>query len=124
MERLGEGLDNVAYELDGTVVRIRREDPRSVLREAALLRLVAGVSPLPVPVPVAVDPDRGLLSYRKLPGVPLLHLARPGPAPEVVGATLGGFLAALHAVPVDRVADLVEVDDTPPQEWLDEAAAT
>jgi aminoglycoside phosphotransferase (APT) family kinase protein len=123
MEPLGEGLDNVAYEADGTVVRIRRADPRSVLREAALLRLVAGVSPLPVPVPVTVDPDRGLLSYRKLPGVPLLHLAHGRPAPAAVGATLGGFLAALHAVPAGRVADLVEVDDTPPQEWLDEAAA-
>ncbi len=68
MEELGEGLDNVAYEVDGTVVRIRRADPGSVVREAALLRLVAGVSPLPVPVPADVDPVRGRLSYRKLPG--------------------------------------------------------
>ncbi len=122
MESLGEGLDNIAYEADGMVVRIRRADPRSVVREAALLRVVAAVSPLPVPVPADVDPDRGLMSYPKLPGVPLLDL--PAGPVEAVGATLGGLLAALHAVPVDRVADLVQVDDTPPEEWLAEAAET
>ena len=122
MEPLGEGLDNVAYRRDGMVVRIRREDPASVVREAALLRLVAGVSPLPVPRPAAVDPQRGSMTYPELPGVPLLGL--PVRSPEVVGAGLGRFLAALHAVPAERVAGLVEADSTPPAAWLDEAAAT
>jgi aminoglycoside phosphotransferase (APT) family kinase protein len=124
MAHLGEGLDNVAHEADGMVVRTRRADPSSVVREAALLRVVATVSPLPVPVPADVDPERGLMSYPKLPGVPLLHLPPPQPSPAAVGATLGAFLAALHAVPAERVADLVEVDDTPPAEWLAEAAET
>ncbi len=120
MEPLGEGLDNRAYEADGMVVRIRRADPGSVLREAALLRLVAAVSPLPVPVPVQADPARGLMAYPKLPGVPLLDLVPRAPA--AVGAALGGFLAVLHAVAPAEVAGLVEVDDTPPARWLDEAA--
>jgi aminoglycoside phosphotransferase (APT) family kinase protein len=154
---LGTGGDNVAYEVNGDlVVRFRRRDGEgvagsvagsaadlvegsvghliagSVVREAAVLRLVAGVSPLAVPVPLVVDAERGCLVYRRLPGVPLLGLrwaaGRPQPeldqaGAEAVGATLGAFLAALHSVPVSAVANLVETDETPPQEWLDEAAA-
>ena len=34
---------------------------------------------------------------------------------------LGGFLAALHAIPVDLVAGLVDVDDDPAAQWLADA---
>ena len=127
---LGEGQDNVAYEVDGAlIVRFGKEpdpDARSarVAREGRLLSLVVAVSPLPVPEPVFVDPEAGCLAYRRLPGRPLLDLpagrraARSGPVAEA----LGGLLAALHAVPADRVAGLVDVDDQPLPEWLREAA--
>ena len=39
-----------------------------------------------------------------------------------VAARLGQLLAVLHAVPPERVADFAEVDDTPPAEWLADAA--
>lgn len=39
-----------------------------------------------------------------------------------VAARLGELLAVLHAVPPERVAGFAEVDDTPPAEWLAEAA--
>ena len=39
-----------------------------------------------------------------------------------MAARLGQLLAVLHAVPPERVADFAEVDDTPPAEWLAEAA--
>lgn len=117
----GAGTDNVTYEVNGDLVlRFRRVDPADVEREARLLALVADVSPWPVPEPVVVDRDRGVLAYRRLPGVPLLDL--PAPAePEAVGAELGRLVAALHAVPAGRLAGLVDADDTPPGEWLDEA---
>ncbi|MFB7244207.1 bifunctional AAC/APH [Streptomyces populi] len=127
---LGEGLDNLAYEVDGElIVRFGKEpDParRAALvgHEARVLAAVASISPLPVPEPVFTDAERGCLAYRKLPGVPLLDLPphRRAAHGTSVAATLGGLLTALHAVPVDRLAGLVDVDHRPSAEWLHEAA--
>jgi aminoglycoside phosphotransferase (APT) family kinase protein len=118
---LGSGLDNVTYEVNGElVVRLARSpDPVAVDREVRLLALLAEVSPLPVPAPVLAVPELGCLAYPKLPGVPLLELGR-GAGHE---AALAEFLAALHAVPPAHVEDVVAVDDAPPGEWLDDAAA-
>ncbi|MER6174126.1 phosphotransferase [Streptosporangium sp. NPDC001681] len=126
---LGEGQDNIAYEVNGElIVRFSKEpDParRAALveREARLLAAVARFSPVPVPEPRFTVAEHGCLAYFKLPGRPLLGLPMSerlahGPS---VAATLGGLLAAAHAVPMDRLAGLVEVDDPPPSEWLDEA---
>ncbi|MGX6606534.1 phosphotransferase family protein [Micromonosporaceae bacterium Da 78-11] len=115
---LGAGLDNEAFEVNGDlVIRFRRRDPAGVEREARLLRLIAAVSPLPVPEPLIVDGARGCLGYRLLPGVALADLPPPGTA---VPGALGGFLAALHAVPAARVAGLVDTDPAAPADWLDE----
>jgi aminoglycoside phosphotransferase (APT) family kinase protein len=127
---LGAGQDNVAYEVGGDlIVRFGKEpdpDARSarVDREGRLLAVVAAVSPLPVPEPVFVDPEAGCLAYRRLPGRPLLDLpaGRRAARSVPVAEALGGLLAALHAVPADRVAGLVDVDDQPLPEWLREAA--
>src|SRR5215218_4619765 len=129
---IGAGWDNVAYEINGElVVRFSKEaDParRAALveHEARLLAAVAGISPLPVPEPRFTLAEQGCLAYRKLPGVPLVDL--PQPRREAYGtsiaATLGEFLTALHAVPVDRMAELVDTDDQPLAEWRREAAET
>lgn len=127
---LGQGQDNVAYEVGGRlIVRFGKEsdaDARSarVEREARLLAIVAAVSPLPVPEPVFVDPAAGCLAYRRLPGRSLLEVAPSARAARAapVAAELGRLLGALHAVPPDRVAGLVDVDDQPLPEWLREAA--
>jgi aminoglycoside phosphotransferase (APT) family kinase protein len=120
----GAGTDNVAYDVDGElIVRFRRTDPAGVVREARLLTAVAAVSPVPVPEPVLVDVDRGVLAYRRLPGVSMVDAAPPAGA-VALGRELGAFLAVLHAVPPERMAGLVEVDDTPPGDWLAEAVAT
>ncbi|WNV88753.1 aminoglycoside phosphotransferase family protein [Umezawaea sp. Da 62-37] len=119
---LGAGQDNVAWEVNGElVVRFAKApDPVETDREARLLAKVAEVSPLPVPTPVFSVPESGCLVYRKLPGSPLLGLSGPPAVP--LGAVFGGYLAALHAVPVERMADVVGVDDDPLPQWLSEAA--
>ncbi|GAA0824627.1 phosphotransferase family protein [Streptosporangium amethystogenes subsp. fukuiense] len=126
---LGEGQDNLAYEVNGElIVRFSQEaDPvrRAMLvdREARLLTGVAGFSPVPVPEPRFTVAEQGCLAYFKLPGLPLLDLPpseRLSHGPSVA-ATLGGLLSALHAVPLDRLAGLVELDAPPLSEWLDEA---
>ena len=130
---LGEGQDNIAYEVNGElIVRFSKEpDPalraERVRREARLLAMVARISPLPVPDPGFVAAEQGCLAYAKMPGVPLLDMGlarRAGPAGHgaAVAATLGGLLAALHAVPAARVANLVGTDDQPLAGWLADAA--
>ena len=124
---LASGLDHAAYEVDGNlIVRVASHpDPIAragqVERETRLLRVVATVSPVAVPVPLLTDPDRGCIAYAKLPGEPLLALPDAVAHAAPVGAALGGFLAALHALPVEPLADIVGADDSPPAAWLGEA---
>lgn len=123
--RLGEGWENVSWEVNGDlVVRVAKEpDPAvrrdAVEREAAVLALLRGHSPLPVPEVVLVDPDAGALAYPKLPGVPLLvnHVADPSRLAE----PLGRFVSALHRIDVDSAAAVVAHDVTPLGAWLAES---
>jgi aminoglycoside phosphotransferase (APT) family kinase protein len=124
---LGEGLDNVAYEVNGElIVRFSKEpDPMRLDREARLLAAVAAVSPPPVPEPTFTVAELGCMAYVKLPGTPLLDVPQLHRSDHdtSVAAALGEFLAALHAVPTDRVSNLVDTDDQPLAEWRREAAA-
>ncbi|MCX0269220.1 phosphotransferase [Nocardia zapadnayensis] len=129
---LGEGEDNLAYEVNGElIVRFAKEpDPGSraarVTDEAALLAAVANISPLPVPEPCFRVPEQGCLAYFELPGRPLIDMpaARRSARLRPIAAVLGRFLAALHTAPVDRMADLVDTDDEPNESWLAEATST
>ncbi|WP_141580597.1 phosphotransferase family protein [Actinomadura sp. WMMA1423] len=127
---LGEGEDNVAFQVDDElIVRFGKESDAAeralrVRDEARLLGAVADVSPLPVPEPSFTDAEQGCLAYFKLPGLPLID-ADPRERSAHVGSiagVLGEFLAALHAVPVGRMAGLVETDDEPMAVWLEESA--
>ncbi len=122
--RLGAGLDNVAYDVNGElVVRIARE-PGSVRREAALLARLGHVSPLPVPEPVFALAEHNCMAYRKLAGTPIIDIPAADHASYVVpvGAELGAFLAVLHTSDPDQWTDLVDVDDEPLAGWREEAA--
>jgi aminoglycoside phosphotransferase (APT) family kinase protein len=132
--RLGEGMDNTAYEVNGELVVRFGKDPdparraACIDREARLLAAVAEVSPLPVPEPMFTDAEQGCMAYFTIPGVPLVDVPRPPPARRAsIAAALGEFLAALHAVPADRMADMTVADEAdvgvqPPGRWLREAA--
>lgn len=110
---LGEGQENVAYEVNGSlVVRRRKGGSVSVADEAAVLAAVARVSPLPVPAPLFAEGE--WMAYRRLPGVPLHEV---GPHPAVVPA-LVGFLEAVQAADIPAPAD-----DPPLEEWLADAVA-
>lgn len=95
-----------------------------MVSEGELLEVVAAASPLPVPVPRFVDADAGCIAYDHLHGTPLLHLPPHDlqlHADRLAGP-LGGFLAALHELPLDRMARLVDPDEVPLRDWLGEAA--
>jgi aminoglycoside phosphotransferase (APT) family kinase protein len=129
---LGQGMDNLVYDVNGAlVVRFSKEpDPARraelISSEAELLAAIAGISPLPVPEPVFTDREHGCWAHAKLPGVPLLGLSlvqQLARAP-VVAAKLGTFLAALHAAPARKMARFADPDEVPMAEWRDEAAAS
>lgn len=123
--RLGEGMDHVAYEADGgLILRMSKEpDPARradrIRREAALLALVAEISPLPVPRVILSDPDAGVLGYVKLPGRPLTE--RPVAEPGRLAPALGEFLTRLHLAPPERFSALAAPDTQPLTAWLAEA---
>jgi aminoglycoside phosphotransferase (APT) family kinase protein len=127
---LGQGLDNTAYLVnDELIVRFSQapsaeERAMRVEREAGVLAAVGKVSPLAVPVPAFVAAEAGCLAYFKVDGVPVPDLPRAARTlyAAAVGARLGEFLGAIHALPIDRMAELVDVDDDPSCEWLREAA--
>ncbi|MEU9870954.1 phosphotransferase [Actinomadura sp. NPDC048021] len=127
---LGEGEDNIAFQVnDELIVRFSKEpDPASraavVRDEARLLAAVADVSPIPVPEPSFTVAEQGCLAYFKLPGLPLIDAdpARRSGHGGSVAVALGEFLGALHAVPVAEMAGLVETDDAPMAVWAEESA--
>lgn len=123
--RLGEGLDNVVYELNGElIVQASKEaDParrgESIRREADLLAAVAEFSTLPVPEPIFADAEAGVLAYFKLPGFPLMD--HPVAEPALLTASLGGFLGRLHQAPVEKMKKLAERDTYPLAAWRADA---
>ena len=128
---LGEGEDNTAYTTADLVIRVAKRDPdhdpdqvaATVRRDAEVLRAVAALLAaaevrIAVPTPLVVDPDAGLLVYRKIPGLPLRWSGDDfGESAGVVGA----MLSALHGAPVEELGALAGVDDDPPEVWLAEA---
>lgn len=120
MTEIGRGMDHVAYEYGERVFRFAqgKDAAAQVEREAALLDLVARVSPLPVPRPLEVDSQRGCLIYERLPGVPLLYVEHRAEAAQAVAHELGRLLSALRNV---NPGDLAGTDDEPPVAWLGEA---
>jgi aminoglycoside phosphotransferase (APT) family kinase protein len=125
---VGGGLDNTAYEVNAElIVRFRRDQDADRLdREVRLLAAVAAALPVAVPQPVFADAQHACLAYRRLPGTPLLDLPLPRAAEHLtpIVTALRAFLAALHALPVSQLAELVDVDDQPSGDWLREAADT
>jgi aminoglycoside phosphotransferase (APT) family kinase protein len=120
---LGEGMDNAAFDVAGLVVRIAKHPGAArPEQEAAVLRAVARVSPVPVPVRRFTVPDLGVTAYDRLPGTPLIHLdaRRRSPAARAIGDVLGRLLAALHRLPGEAFDVAVDVDDAPPAAWLAE----
>ena len=123
--RLGEGLDNAAYEVNGKlIVRVSKEsDParrgESTRREVDLLAAVAELSTLPVPEPVFADAEAGVLAYFKLPGLPLMD--HPVAEPARLTPALGGFLGGLHRAPLEEVEHMVGRNAYPLAAWRGDA---
>ena len=129
VDRLGEGQEHVAFEVNGElVVRFPKDpDPKRgaerVQREHDVLAAVADISPLPVPRPEFFSTDPACIAHFKIPGIPLLETSPPHrwDHAESIATALGAFLGAIHAVPAGRVAGLVTPDNQPLEGWQEDA---
>ena len=123
--KLGEGLDNITYDINGELIVRRSKEAdharwsEAIRREADLLAVVVEVSTLPVPEPIFADIEAGALAYFKLPGLPLLE--HPVAQPALLAAPLGAFLGHLHQTPVEKVEELVERDTYTLLAWREDA---
>ncbi|MGI8331557.1 phosphotransferase family protein [Actinomadura scrupuli] len=126
--KLGEGWDNLVYEVNGDLVvrRSKEADPadraEATRREADLLGVLPEICTLPVPEPVFVDVEAGVLAYPKLPGLPLNE--HPVAEPARLAAGLGEFLGRLHRAPAERMGALVPRDTDPLTTWRQDAEQT
>ncbi len=111
IEPLGAGNNNDVVLVNGTLVFRFARHKQAVVeleRETALLRALAGRSPLAVPEPLYVA--KGVVGYIRIPGVPLTATGL-----RVMGETeqqevaqqLAAFLGALHGVPLVTLPDEV-----------------
>ena len=114
---LGGGQENVTYEANGElVVRVAREsDPESSRREAEILEAVRAVTEIAVPEPILLEPEAGLMVYRRLRGAPLAGLAQPRRVGRGAVEALLGFMRDIRQVGTTRV------DVQAPAEWLADA---
>jgi aminoglycoside phosphotransferase (APT) family kinase protein len=106
VERLGQGWDNAAYLVDGTVVfrfPQRAVAAPLIATEIAVLPMLAAALPVAIPAPRWVGEPDDTYPWR-FAGYPLLHgtpvdVARPDDAAlAALARPLGRFLRALHGV--------------------------
>ncbi len=122
-----EGLDHeVSSSGDATVIRRRRPDAGGldVSREAALLRIVRRSVPLPVPRILRTWPELGAMEMERVPGRPLLEVLplTTGEQARRLGSRLGELIAALAAIPVAELEEVLPLDLPRPGQLLAEAA--
>jgi aminoglycoside phosphotransferase (APT) family kinase protein len=109
IEPIGTGWAFWAFRAGDFVLRFPRdpEFAESLTAEAAVLRELAPVLPLPVAVievHAAGPNDLPFTSHRFVAGISVKDLPRPLAANS--GAVLGGFLRAMHSFPVHRAVTL------------------
>jgi aminoglycoside phosphotransferase (APT) family kinase protein len=106
IEPLGEGWDNAAFLVGGSIVfRFPRREIAVPLLETELsvLPLIASALPLAIPIPrYAGVPGKAFrwpfAGYALLPGAPLSTVQLDGAAYERLAGALGHFLRCLHGI--------------------------
>jgi aminoglycoside phosphotransferase (APT) family kinase protein len=107
---LGAGWDNTAYLVNGELVfRFPRREIAAgfIEREARILPMLAPHLPLPVPAPTFVgEPADGypypFAGYPWIPGMTACRVRLTENGRAALASSLGGFLRALHSIPVDE----------------------
>lgn len=116
---LGDGEDHWVFAARGHVLRFPKGDADALAGEIRLLAWLAPRLPLAVPAyDLVVDGPRPFAGYPAIPGVPALGRDL---AIQRLGPTLGRFLRALHALPVEAPAHGLSEEAPALDEWTAEA---
>lgn len=119
--KLGEGLGNVAFEVNGTLVfrfpktgRNREE----LQREVPTLVAVKQLTHIPVPEPTYVGPTGAYVGYQKVPGKPVMGHRSEIKDWRTFAHEMGQFLSQIHGMSEDMLGRLQVPTDTEPWESL------
>ncbi len=126
---LGEGLENIAAEVNGDIIFRFAKNPsgrKAIQKEIQLLELLTGVGSVEIPVPIAELSGNNHYAYKKIQGHPLI-LVLDQMADEELSSichVLGNFLSELHSISPEHLKGLVPVDAEPFKELIHEARDT
>jgi aminoglycoside phosphotransferase (APT) family kinase protein len=121
IRKLGEGLGNVAFEVNGTWVfrfpktRGTREE---LQREVPILLAVKHLTAVPIPEPIYLGPDGAYVGYQKVPGEPVMGHRSEIKDWRSFAHDMGRFLAQIHGMSEDVLGRLQVPTDTEPWESL------
>jgi aminoglycoside 2''-phosphotransferase len=116
---IGLGQNNIAYDLDGVIVRVPRhpEAERELERETHVLAILRPLLPTPVPaLELRNIGERRVSVHSKLRGDPLSDITGLNDRERSnLAADVGGFLNALHSIPLSHWS--LEPIAHPSSEW-------
>ena len=126
IQKIGEGLGNVAFEINQDIIFRFPKKPRNLeelRREIPITELVSKYSHIPVPKFEFIAPANSYVGYRKLKGEPLIYARSKFTNWSKFSEQVGLFLRSINDIPLSLFESL-EINHEPrliDDDWLESA---